>query len=113
VVHSAGTDPAPRVNPCAVRAMAEIGIDLSGAWPKGVEQFVAEPFDYVFTVCDDADRNCPSFQGKVGERVHMSFPDPARATGNDEQKMAAFRRVRDDIRARFGEFYEKEIKERL
>ncbi len=108
-VHSAGTEPSPRVNPFAIRAMREIGIDISNGRPKSVGQFLGEPFDFVITVCDDADRNCPNFRGKVGRRVHIGFPDPAKAEGSDEEKLAVFRRVRDDIRVRFREFYEKEI----
>jgi arsenate reductase len=112
-VHSAGTNPAPRVNPFAVRAMKEVGIDLSGAQPRHVGQFLGQPFDFVITVCDDADRNCPNFTGKVGKRVHLGFPDPARATGSDEERMAVFRKVRDDIRKRMREYYEMEIRKRM
>jgi arsenate reductase len=109
-VHSAGTKPAPRVNPFAVRAMKEVGIDISGNTPQHVNQFVSQPFDFVITVCSDADENCPYFSGKVGKRVHIGFPDPAKATGSDEEVMSVFRAVRDDIRKRFREFYEKEIR---
>jgi arsenate reductase len=111
--HSAGTAPSPRVNPLAIQAMREIGIDISKGTPKKVDQFVDQAFDYVITVCDDADKNCPYFKGKVGRRLHISFPDPARATGTDEEKLAVFRRVRDDIRARFQELYDKEISKKL
>jgi len=104
-VQSAGTKPAARVNPFAIRAMKEIGIDISGETTKSVQQFVSQGFDYVITVCDDADQNCPNFQGKVGKRVHIGFPDPAAATGTDDEKMAVFRKVRDDIRSKFTEFY--------
>lgn len=109
-VYSAGTAPAPRVNPYAVKAMNEIGIDISGGVPKNVGQFLGQSFDFVVTVCDDADKNCPNFRGKVGKRLHIGFPDPAKAIGTDEEKLTVFRRVRDDIRARFREFYDKEIK---
>jgi arsenate reductase len=111
-VDSAGTDPAPRVNPLAIRAMQEVGIDISTAYPKSVRQFLEQSFDYVITVCDDADKNCPNFTGKVGKRMHIGFSDPARANGSDEQKIAAFRKVRDDIRKRFRAYYESEIKTR-
>jgi arsenate reductase len=107
---SAGTAPAARVNPFAVRAMKEISIDIAGQTPKHVGQFVGEPFDFVVTVCDDADKNCPRFSGKVGKRLHIGFPDPAKATGTDDEKMAIFRKVRDDIRVRFREFYLTEVK---
>jgi arsenate reductase len=109
-VYSAGTNPAPRVNPFAVKAMREIGIEIGANTPKHVSQFVNQPFDFVITVCDDADKNCPNFRGKVGKRLHIGFPDPAKATGSDDEKMAVFRKVRDDIRARFQEFYAKHVR---
>ena len=108
-VHSAGTQPAAQVNPGAIRAVKEIGINMEGETPKNVQGFVSQSFDYVITVSDDADRNCPHFQGKVGKRVHIGFPDPAEATGADDEKMAVFREVRDAIRAQFG-FYQSTIR---
>jgi arsenate reductase len=111
-VTSAGTQPAARINPFAVQAMMEVGIDISGGKPKSVNQFTGDSFDYVVTVCDDADKNCPNFRGKVGKRLHIGFPDPAKAVGTDEQKIAVFRRVRDDIRTKFRELYEKELRTR-
>lgn len=112
-VYSAGTNPAPRVNPFAIQAMKEVGIDISGGTPKKVDQFISQSFDYVITVCDDADKSCPNFRGKVGKRAHIGFPDPAKAAGTDEEKMAVFRKVRDDIRKRFREYYETEIRKGL
>lgn len=112
-VYSAGTSPAPRINPFAVQAMKEVGIDISGGTPKRVDQFISQSFDYVITVCDDADKSCPNFRGKVGTRAHIGFPDPAKATGTDAEKLAVFRKVRDDIRKRFREYYETEIKKGL
>jgi arsenate reductase len=109
-VHSAGTDPAARVHSFAIQAMAEAGVDISGGIPKSVDRFTGEPFDYVITVCGEADKNCPVFSGTVGKRVHMGFPDPAAATGTGEEQLAAFRQVRDAIRARFREFYEQELR---
>lgn len=111
-VHSAGTEPAARVNPFAVAAMREAGIDISSARPKDVRRFLDQPFDYVITVCGEADRNCPVFTGQV-RRLHIGFPDPARATGSEQEILEAFRRVRDDIRRRFTEFYEQEIQPQL
>ena len=111
-VYSAGTQPASRINPFAVQAMKEAGIDISGGKPKSVNQFTGESFDYVVTVCDDADKNCPNFRGRIGKRLHIGFPDPAKATGTDAEKIAVFRQVRDDIRARFRELYEKELRGR-
>src|SRR5260370_39835762 len=78
--------------------MREVGIDISGGTPKSVDQFVDQPFDYVITVCDDAEQNCPNFSGKVGKRVHLGFVDPAAASGAEDAVMAVFRRVRDPIR---------------
>lgn len=112
-VYSAGTNPAPRVNPFAVQAMREVGIDISGGTPKNVKQFVSQSFDFVITVCDDADKSCPNFQGKVGRRTHIGFPDPAKAAGTDAEKLAVFRAVRDDIGKRFRTFYDKEIRKGL
>lgn len=112
-VHSAGTEPAPQVNPFAVAAMREAGLDISSARPKDVRRFLDQPFDYVVTVCGEADRNCPVFTGQVRRRLHIGFPDPARATGSDEEILEAFRRVRDDIRQRFTELYEQEIRPQL
>jgi arsenate reductase len=112
-VYSAGTQPAPRINPHAVQAMREAGIDISSGTPKSVKQFVSQSFDYVITVCDDADKNCPNFTGKVGKRVHIGFIDPAKATGTEEQIMAVFRQVRDEIRQKFSDYYAKEISKGL
>lgn len=107
-VYSAGTAPSPRINPFAVQVMKELEIDISSGTPKNVKQFLGESFDYLVTVCDDADKSCPTFRGKVGKRLHIGFPDPAKAVGTDAEKLEVFRRVRDDIRKRFREFYENE-----
>jgi len=92
---SAGTEPAGYVHPMAVRALAEIGIEHEGR-SKSALEFREVVFDLVVTVCDDAAENCPVWLGK-GRRAHLSFPDPARATGTDDEIMAAFRAVRDSI----------------
>jgi arsenate reductase len=97
--HSAGTSPAERVHPLAVRVMAEVGIDVSGRVPQHVDRVVHEPWDLIITVCDSAKETCPNFPGRV-EKTHVSFFDPALATGTEEERLAAFRRVRDDIRTR-------------
>ncbi|MBM2842043.1 MAG: Arsenate reductase, partial [Bacteroidetes bacterium] len=76
-VHSAGTVPARRVHPKAMLVMKEVGIDLSTASPKNVDQFLGQPFDYVITVCDHAKETCPVFTGKVKHRLHIGFDDPA------------------------------------
>lgn len=96
---SAGTQPAERVNPFALRALDEIGITTEGSQPKHVQQFFGAPFDLVITVCDDANENCPVWLGQ-GKRIHIGFPDPAKVTGTDEEILAAFRTVRDDINRR-------------
>lgn len=96
---SAGTKPGGSVHPLTIRAMAEIGIDISPYKSKPVEEFRNQRFDLVVTVCDDAAENCPIWL--AGGRVaHISFPDPAGASGTDEEKMALFRTVRDDIHRR-------------
>jgi arsenate reductase len=96
---SAGTQPAARVHPLAIRAMTEAGIDISGGIPESVDRFLDMPWDLVITVCDSAKETCPVFPRPV-ETLHISFPDPAEATGTDEEIMAVFRAVRDDIRKR-------------
>jgi len=94
-VASAGTQ-ATRVHPLAIRAMADIGIDLGGHTSKVVDELVEEPWDYVITVCDAANEACPLFPGK-SSRLHWSFEDPSQATGTDAQRLDTFRRVRDQI----------------
>ncbi len=92
---SAGTQPAGYVHPMAISVLAEIGITHQGQ-SKSVNLFKDQPFDLVIRVCDDAAKNCPVWLGK-GKRLHISFPDPARVAGSDEEKMEAFRQVRDQI----------------
>jgi arsenate reductase len=93
---SAGTEPSGYVHPLAIAALAERGIDISDHTSKTADQFGTTPLDLVITVCDDAAENCPLWLGQ-GNVVHISFPDPAKATGTDEEKMLVFRQVRDDI----------------
>jgi len=104
-VDSAGTDPETDVNPIAVIAMKEIGIDISGHKTKSVGQFVNGTFDYVITACDDARETCPVFTGKVKHRLHIGFEDPARVQGTDEHKLAVYKRVRNEIIDEFGKLY--------
>ncbi len=92
---SAGTE-ATRVRPLAVRVMHEIGVDISGQESKTLERYLGEPFDYVITVCDDANEACPVFPG-AKNRLHWSFEDPSRAEGSEEERLAVFRAVRDRI----------------
>ncbi len=109
-VYSAGTHPAGQANPHAVAAMKELGIDISGNKPKSVDTFLADPFDYVITVCGGAQETCPAFIGKVKARLHIGFDDPADAVGTTEEVMPVYRRVRDEIREGFLKFYTKQIK---
>jgi arsenate reductase len=97
-VFSAGTR-ATSVNPFAIQAMAERGIDISHHRSKHLNEFLGQPFDYIITVCDAAAESCPIFPGKA-ERVHWSFPDPAAVEG-EAAKAEAFRNVRDGLEARF------------
>lgn len=108
-VHSAGTHPASRVHPKAVAVMHEVGVDLRGAFPKSVEEFLKQPFDYVITVCDDANETCPAFTGRVKKRVHIGFDDPARAAGSEAHVLGEFRRIRDEIQREFHGFYIRSI----
>jgi arsenate reductase len=94
---SAGTNPAGYVHPMAVQVMAELGIDLSGARSKSVDEFRGAEFDLIITVCDHAAENCPLWLGK-GRRVHVGFRDPAAAEGSEAERLEVFREVRDDIR---------------
>ncbi len=108
---SAGTNPAGYVHPFAIKALSEIGIEHHGV-SKSVEQFQGQPFDLVITVCDDAAENCPVWLGK-GKRIHIGFPDPARAEGSAEEVLAAFRAVQDDIRGKIPPSLEDFRKQRL
>ena len=103
-VFSAGTAPSDRVHPKAVVVMKEEGIDLSGHRPKKVDEFLDDSFDYVITVCDQAKESCPVFLGDVKNRLHIGFDDPAEATGTEEEIIAVFRRVRDEIAEQMNAF---------
>ena len=100
---SAGTHPAPAVNPLAVQVMGEVGIDLSEQRPKSVEGFLGQPLDCVITVCDDAAEACPIFPGPV-QRIHWSFSDPAKVQGDEAARLSAFRHARDGLRERLEGF---------
>jgi arsenate reductase len=103
-VHSAGTE-ASEVRPLAIRAMGEVGIDLTRHTSKTLERYLDQPWDYVITVCDAADANCPMFPGGK-TRLHWPFPDPSQATGSEEVRLSVYRRVRDAIRQRLTGFLE-------
>lgn len=109
-VHSAGIRPAAEVHPLGIKVMAEIGIDLSTHFPKHVDQYISEAWDYVITVCGGAKESCPVFLGKVGKRLHIGFDDPDAFKGTDEEVLPEFRRVRDEIRHEMQKFYLTEIK---
>ena len=96
--HSAGTE-ATRVRPLAIRAMNELGIDISRQTSKTLDPYVNDRFDYVITVCDDANEACPYFPN-AAHRVHWSLPDPSKATGTEAEQLAVYQNVRDDLRSR-------------
>jgi arsenate reductase len=102
---SAGTAPAGYVHPLAVQVMSELGIDISRQRSTSADDFRGTQFDTVVTVCDDAAENCPVWLG-TGRKVHIGFEDPAKATGSDQERLAVFRRIRDDIRQEIFDFLE-------
>jgi len=99
-VRSAGSNPAGYVHPLAVRVMGEIGIDISGHRSKHVNEFLQQPVETVITVCGSAEQACPLFPGQVN-RYHWAFDDPAKAEGTEAERLAVFRRVRDEIKIVF------------
>lgn len=103
-VFSAGTHPS-QVNPLAIAAMDEKGIDLSLHYSKSVDEFAGQQFDTVITVCDNAKEACPVWPG--ANSIHHSFTDPAAAEGNDEERLAVFRRVRDEIESWMKDFVQR------
>lgn len=104
---SAGTDP-HGLNPRAVQVMKEIDIDISGNSSDHISKYKGQAFDYVITLCGDANDKCPLFFGGV-QRLHMGFEDPPKAKGTEEEIMAVYRRVRDEIRTRLGDFFRNEL----
>jgi arsenate reductase len=95
---SAGTQ-ATRVRPLAIKAMQELGVDISDQESKTLERYLDQPFDKVITVCDQANETCPVFFG-ARERLHWSFPDPSQAMGSEDEQLTVYRQVRDAIRER-------------
>ncbi len=112
-VESGGTEASGKLNRKAVKAMAEIGIDISGYTSDSVQKFLNDKWDYVITVCGGANENCPAFFGEVKHRLHIGFDDPSHATGTDEFIWSEFIRVREEIKERFWKLYEEEIKPQL
>jgi arsenate reductase len=106
---SAGTTPTS-VNPRAILVMKEIGIDISRHRSKSMDEFTGQHFDYVITLCDNANEQCPLFFGGV-KKIHMGFDDPAAATGTEEEIMVVFRKVRNDIKGKLLDFFSYELNE--
>jgi arsenate reductase len=104
-VFSAGTNPASSVSAKAIEVMKEVGIDISDGKPEDVAEYLSQEFDYVITVCDNAKETCPTFLGKVGKTLHIGFDDPADAVGTEEEILAVFRKIRDEIKTDFLAFY--------
>lgn len=112
-VFSAGTEASGQLNKGAVKAMAEIGIDISTHTSDQVDKYLGENWDYVITVCGGANEACPAFPGKVANRLHIGFDDPSHAVGTDEFVWGEYLRVRDEIQLAFSKLYEEEIKPKL
>lgn len=110
IVRSAGTDPAVKVNQKAIQVMKEEGIDISGHTPVNVLKYLSEDWDYVITVCDNANETCPVFPGRVIHRLHIGFEDPSHVAGSEEFVMGEFRRVRDQIKDEFRRIFEENLK---
>jgi arsenate reductase (thioredoxin) len=109
-VYSAGTYPASKVSSKAIRVMLETGIEISNQFPKNVDKFTNQEWDYVITVCDHANETCPVFAGKVKHRIHIGFEDPSNAMGSEEHIMSEFRRIRDKIKTDLYKLYVEHIK---
>lgn len=108
-VCSAGTEASGRLNPGAVKAMAEIGIDISGHTSDWVDKYLNDEWDYVITVCGGANEACPTFIGKVKQRLHIGFDDPSDAVGTDEFIWSEYIRVRDEIKEAFHKLFVNKI----
>src|SRR5262245_26443287 len=104
-VVSAGTKPS-RVRPEAIAVMREVGVDISGQRSKSIDEFAGQEFDYVLTVCDHAKETCPIYSGHMN-RIHHSFEDPASVLGSEEDRLSAFRKVRDELRSYLRRFPEE------
>ena len=113
IVRSGGTEPAARINQKAVEVMAELGIDISHHTPHLVDEYLDEEWDYVITVCDNANETCPAFFGKVRHRLHLGFEDPSLATGSPDFVHGEFARIRDEIRKAFLQFYNENVKNHI
>ncbi len=112
-VFSAGTDPASRVNPMAIDVMKRAGIDISRHSPTHVDKYLDKDWDYVITVCDNANESCPVFPGKVRHRLHIGFDDPSHFRGSYVEVLNEFYRIRNEIRDEFYRLYETELKNKI
>lgn len=110
IVKSAGTEPAGSVHTLTVRAMAEIGIDISQSTTKNINQLITQDWDYVITVCDMANTTCPAFKGKVKNSIFLRFEDPLAYKGDDEFLLQLIRQTREHIKIEIAEFYNEFIK---
>jgi arsenate reductase len=111
VVRSAGTEASGKLNTNAVKAMSEIGIDISDNTSDSVDKYLKDEWDYVITVCGGANESCPTFIGNVKNRLHIGFDDPSHAKGSEEFIWSEFIRVRNEIEKAFREFYIKNLKQ--
>jgi arsenate reductase (thioredoxin) len=112
-VFSAGTEPAVKINSTAVKVMKEAGVDISQNIPTNVSQYLSEDWDYVITVCDNANETCPVFPGKVRHRLHLGFEDPSKTRGSYIEIMASFYDIRNEIRDEFYKLYESELRNKI
>ncbi len=112
-VRSAGTEASGKLNQKAVKAMKEIGLDISGHSSDSVNDYLDEEWDYVVTVCGGANEACPAFMGKVKNRLHIGFDDPSHAEGTEEFIWSEFIRVRDEIKEGFHKLYTEKIEPQL
>ncbi|MDA3927948.1 MAG: arsenate reductase ArsC [Prolixibacteraceae bacterium] len=108
-VYSAGTEASGKLNENAVKAMGEIGLDISDHTSDSVEKYLNQEWDYVITVCGGANESCPAFIGKVKTRLHIGFDDPSHAVGTDDFIWSEFIRVRNEIKERFFQLYKEDI----
>ncbi len=109
-IFSAGTNPSSEIHPKAIKVMDELDIDISSGYPKDVDLYILQSFNYVITVCGNAKETCPVFSGKVENVVHIGFEDPAEATGTEEEIWQSFRKIRDEIYIEFDEYFKNIIK---
>jgi len=109
-VRSAGTNPSSHIHSKAVQVMAESGVDISNCTPENVDNCLNDAWDFVITVCDNAKETCPVFLGKVNQQLHIGFEDPADANGTEDEILTVFRRIRDEIKNDFHDFYLETIK---